>query len=71
MEETDIRQNLLDAGCEIAMVSQICGLLSCGNQQEALKLIAKHRKKLLADCHAREKKIEYLDYLVYQLENKS
>ena len=34
-------------------------------------LLAGHRKKLLDHCHAAEKKIDCLDYLVYQMEKKT
>lgn len=70
MERDAVRQNLLDAGCRDELASQLCDLLAQGNQKEAMKLIARHRKQVLDCCHAEQKKIDCLDYLVYQLEHE-
>lgn len=64
----DIRQNLIDAGCDAALTEQFLSLTGQGRENEALTLLARHRKNLLEYCHTAEKKIDCLDYLVYQME---
>ncbi len=70
MEQDAIRQNLLDAGCREDLVNRACDLMAHGKKKEALKLIGKHRKQVLDCCHAEQRKIDCLDYLVYQLEHE-
>ena len=38
-----------------------------GNQKDQLRLLEKHRKFLLERVHKEEKRIDCLDYLVYQI----
>lgn len=63
-----LRENLLDAGCGQKLTEQIMALLQQGKTAEGLALLAQHRKHLLDCCHAEEKKIDCLDYLVYTVE---
>lgn len=70
MEQDAMQQNLLDAGCQEDLANRVCDLMAQGKQTEALKLIAQHRKRILDCCHAEQKKIDCLDYLVYQLEHE-
>lgn len=70
MEQDAMQQNLLDAGCQEDLANRVCALMTQGKQKEALKLIAQHRKRVLDCCHAEQKKIDCLDYLVYQLEHE-
>ncbi len=41
-----------------------------GKTREALALLAGHRKALLDSCHAQQKKLDCLDYLVYRMEKE-
>lgn len=70
-EETRRRvtQNLLDAGCEEALAQEFWRLFADGRRREGLALLAGHRRGLLDRCHAAQKEIDRLDYLVYQIEN--
>lgn len=64
-------QNLMDAGCDAALTDQFLSLVEQGREEAALALLAKHRRCLLERCHRAEKKIDCLDYLVYQMEKKA
>lgn len=64
-------QTLADAGCEAALAEQFLSLIKEGRTEEGLALLAQHRKRLLDCCHAEEKKIDCLDYLVYQMEKRA
>lgn len=61
-------QNLMDAGCGEALAGQILRLMAAGEKQEGLALLAGHRRRLLECCHAEQKKIDCLDFLVYHME---
>lgn len=66
-----ISKNLEDAGCGSELIGVFWQLFHAGKEREALALLAKHRRHLLDCCHAEQKKIDCLDYLVYQLEHGS
>lgn len=65
-----LRQNLTDAGCDAALTERFVSLMEQGREKEGLALLSRHRKKLLERCHTAEKRIDCLDYLVYQVEKK-
>ena len=60
-------QNMKDAGCVKATVEHFMKLGETGDTQEQLKLLSIHRKQLLDRVHREEKRIDCLDYLVYQI----
>ena len=60
-------RNLKDAGCSRRDIEQFLALDQAGRTQEQLALLALHRQKLLDKVHAEEKRINCLDYLVYQI----
>lgn len=62
-----ITQNLADAGCGEALIGQFWQLLTEGKRQKGLDLLAGHRQSLLDHCHETQRKIDCLDYLIYQL----
>lgn len=62
-----ITQNLADAGCGEALIGQFWQLLTEGNRRKSLALLARHRQCLLDNCHETQRKIDCLDYLIYQL----
>ena len=63
-----VTQNLIDAGCEAPLIGAFWRLLRGGKQAEAMALLAGHRRRLLERCHAEQRKIDCLDYLLYQME---
>ena len=60
-------RNLKDAGCSRRDIEQFLALYQAGRTQEQLALLALPRQKQLDKVHAEEKRINCLDYLVYQI----
>lgn len=72
MESRDaVIQNLEDAGCDPETVAQFMELGASGNRQNQLKLLEEHRKHLLEKVHKNEKRIDCLDYLVFQMSKET
>lgn len=67
----EIIQNLKDAGCGPNTVKRFLALWEQGQTKEQLELLAQHREQLLDKVHKEEKRIDCLDYLVYQIEKKT
>ena len=65
-----VTRNLMDAGCGEALIRQFWALDAAGKKRESLTLLARHRQGLLDCCHAEQRKIDCLDYLVYQLKQE-
>lgn len=66
-----VMQNLEDAGCDSQTVEQFMELKKEGKAVEQLNLLSIHRKFLLDRVHAEEKRIDCLDYLVYQIKKEN
>lgn len=60
-------QNLKDAGCSPDTIECCMASLDCGEKAELLKRLENHREGLLNKVHEEEKRIDCLDYLVYQI----
>lgn len=67
MNTDDILQNLKDAGCDSIITDRIIVLLKSDEKNAALNLLAKHRTELLNLLHENQKKIDCLDFLVFNL----
>ena len=65
-EET-ITQNLRDAGCDEETIAAFLSCVRDGRGPESLRLLKRQRSLLLDAVHQEEKKIDCLDYLVYQM----
>lgn len=63
-------ENLEDAGCDAQFAERFLALEQSGRHQEQLRLLSGHRRKLLDRLHQEERRIDCLDYLVYQLEKR-
>lgn len=63
-----LRQNLLDAGCNLDTVQQCMNLAKKQESVELLRLLANYRQELLNSLHQSERKIDCLDYLIYRIE---
>lgn len=63
-----VLQNLKDAGCSRETVEQFMRLEEEGRTEEQIMLLSRHRSKLLDRIHKEEKRIDCLDYLVYQIQ---
>ena len=64
-------QNLKDAGCDARTVERFVELEEEGKTREQLDLLANHRRQLLERVHKEEKRIDCLDYLVYQMQKRN
>lgn len=64
-------QNLKDAGCNETVVDEFMKLSETGEKQKQFKLLERHRKSLLEKVHSREKQIDCLDYLVFQMRKET
>ena len=63
--------NLEDAGCDSSFVERFLALERSGQYRELLRLLSDHRRHLIDCLHREERRIDCLDYLVYQLEKRS
>lgn len=66
--EEDVIQNLKDAGCSQEIIRHFMECMEQGDLKSQLRLMEGHRQCLLDKVHEEEKKIDCLDYLVYQME---
>lgn len=60
-----ITENLKDAGCDQEMITEFFD--KSGKKDEQLRILKRHRQQLLDRVHREEKRIDSLDYLVYQM----
>ena len=66
-----LRENLKDAGCDQDMICH-CEILAQGEKKaELMRALSLHRKALLDAVHENEKRIDCLDYLIYQFEKQN
>lgn len=65
--EADIRQNLVDAGCPAALISEFMTYLETRAISDCSRMLDSYRRTLLDDIHTEEEKLTCLDYLRYQL----
>lgn len=65
-----IVQNLLDADCDREMIDSFFALQAEKKTQAQLTLLCRHRKILLDKMHERQKHLDCLDYLIYQIKKK-
>ena len=63
-----LHQNLVDAGCSEPVVTECMCLAEQGRNAELQQCLKQWRKQLLDDVHAGQKRIDCLDYLLYQIE---
>ena len=64
-------ENLEDAGCDSKFAELFMALEQSGQYREQLRLLSDHRRELLDCLHRDERRIDCLDYLVYQLKRRS
>lgn len=67
MTKDDILQNLKDAGCDSTIIDRIIILLDSDDKASVLNLLVKHRIGILDLLHKEQKKIDCLDFLVFNL----
>lgn len=62
-----VRQNLIDAGCSDEFVRRFDAAPS---DAERMRQLRGRRKELLAGIHAEQRRLDCLDYLIYQLKRE-
>lgn len=62
-----IIQNLQDAGCNDCCISDFVKVYESDDIDEQLRILTKHRRCLLDKVHEENKRIDCLDYLIYQI----
>ena len=65
-----VLQNLKDAGCTDEMIEKFMALQDSDDEEQQIQLLSGHRKDLLEKLHREEKRIDCLDYLIYQMKKK-
>lgn len=65
--EAQIVQNLKDAGCTDEFIQAFMADLEQEKVADGMRLLQKHRRFLLNSTHEWQKKIDCLDYLIYQM----
>lgn len=65
-----IEQNLRDAGCGGEFIRAFMAELEGRKSEESIKMLQSQRRCLLENCHEWQKKIDCLDYLIYQIEKQ-
>lgn len=58
------KQNLIDAGCSEAFIERFGATTA---PRERLRQLQEHRKELLGGIHSEQRKLDCLDYLIYQM----
>ena len=62
-----VMQNLIDAGCSKDMIDDLMKQLAEDDMESLLQMLEKHRACLLSMVHQKEKQIDCVDYLLYQI----
>ena len=65
------RQNLIDAGCGPELVRQCAALAQQKETSELMRVLSRHRRARLDTVHQNEKRIDCLDYLMYNLQKEN
>lgn len=67
LQRATISQNLRDAGCDEAFISEFMNLVEWKLIDEQLTQLKNYRVTLLSQLHADQRKLECLDYLIYSI----
>ena len=65
-----LRENLRDAGCDSDTICRCEVLAHDKKKGELLRVLSLHRRALLDTVHQSERRIDCLDYLIYQIEKQ-
>ncbi len=66
-ERDNLIQNLHDAGCDEAQISDFLECARTKDTEEQIRFLRTHRRTLMDELHASQKKVDCLDFLVYKL----
>ncbi len=67
MSDAQVHECLTDAGCSPAQIDQFDALRNTGSLKDQLRLLENHRRLLLDSIHSQQKKLDCLDYLVWNI----
>ena len=62
-----IEQNLMDAGCDKNTISDFIAYIDARKVKEGIALLSRYRVAILDELHKEQRKIDCLDYLIYQI----
>lgn len=60
------KQNLIDAGCSSEFIERFDQTTS---ESERMRQLQSRRRELLGDIHSEQRKLDCLDYLIYQIQS--
>ena len=63
-------QNLEDAGCTEEFIRRFLESRKEGNRDKQKRLLAGQRCRLLDDVHENQKRLDCLDYLIYEIKKE-
>lgn len=66
-ENVFVLRNLKDAGCNDRMVEKFFQLRKDGKNSEQMRLLITQRKSLLRRIHENQKKIDCLDFMIFNI----
>ena len=71
MTAEQVHECLADAGCDEELIKQFETCQGSGLQKEQLRLLGDCRRLLLERIHAEQKKLDLLDYLIWNVKTKA
>ena len=71
MSEEQVYECLADAGCGKELIKQFEACQSSGRQKDQLRLLGDCHRLLLEKIHAEQKKLDLLDYLVWNMKTNA
>ena len=71
MTEEQVHECLSDAGCDEELIKQFETCQGSGRQKEQLRMLGDYRCLLLERIHAEQKKLDLLDYLVWNVKTNA
>lgn len=66
----ELEQNLIDSGCTQTIIDEFLSLYRQDKLKDALRLLDKHRAELLTGLQDYQKKIDCLDFLIFNLKQQ-
>lgn len=64
-------QNLKDAGCSQETINTCINLAINQDTKEIVRILSRHRQYLLDEVHSKQKEIDCLDYLLFNIGRKN
>lgn len=67
----DIEKNLIDIGCNNQQIQYFFKYYDDNDKKNSIFFLRQQRYRILEKVHQEQKKLDYLDYLVYALKKNS